>query len=89
MEAIEQIKGFCGNIWVMGWTGSFGNETVTVRVGEFGVRLWYTSVYPKFFHLQNTLTGSISKALMYELSIEVSAHDHDAWGKKAVLTRRV
>ena len=33
--------------------------------------------------------GSRSKVLVGELSIEVTAHDHDAWLKKAARTCRV
>ena len=62
--------------WVMGKAGSLGNTTVMERVVDFGDRLGDTSVYPKFFHLLDSLMIIVSKAQMDELIREIVAHSN-------------
>ena len=63
----------------MGQSGSFGNNAVVTRVGEFGDKLWESCVYPNFCHLDHTLMGYMEKALVDELSIDYMARAQDAW----------
>ena len=89
MEVSFRIKVFCRKIWVTGKVGSLVNKTGTARVGEFGDILGYTSVYTKFLHLLYVLVGSVSKALMYELSSKVVSNYLDTWLKKGGWNVRV
>ena len=74
MEASYWIKVFCRNIWLAGKEDFLGKMADTEMVGYFEDRLGETHIYPKFDHLLYALMGSVSKALMYELSREVVSH---------------
>ena len=63
----------------MGQSGSLGNNTGTTRLGEFWDRIWYSCVYTKFGHLENTFMGNMFKSLVGEFVIEEAAYVHDSW----------
>ena len=77
MEVSAWLQLLCGNFWLVVKAGYLVNKIGMARVDEFGDILGETSVYTKVGDLLDSLMGSVSKAMMDDLSSKVMAHAVD------------